>query len=496
MKQHTFGVIGGLGSLAGADLFFKLVRSEPVLAEQDAFHFLFEQHPFRDVRAPLNVTCSMTARKLYVFQMCQSLAQREVNSILLPCFASHTFREELQGELTVPIVDMMAALRRHVDRIATKGAVLGVVASDFVRRSGLFERYFADRYDIVYPGGLDQAFVMNAIYGEDGVKAGKLEGHAVEHLAHACESLQRQGVEWILPGVTELSLVCQVLQRRGYPVLDGNAIYAEHAVSFTASGPRRVFKLGIVGGVGPAATVDFMDKVVRSTPASRDQDHIKMVVEQNPQIPDRTAHLLHQEADPTVSLYATCKRLESEGASAIAIPCNTAHAFVQDIQPYLAIPIVNMLTETIAFIRSQYGTVRPVGLLATSGTIASGVYHEAATAAGITLMTPSEPFQERVMSAIYGEHGVKAGYVDGACREALREAIEHLALAGAKVIILGCTELPLIYGETTAFALANGKSVVLVDPTAVLARHCVGLAQPEKLALASETPSECVSVSA
>lgn len=493
MKQHTFGVIGGLGSLAGADLFFKLVRSEPALAEQDAFHFLFEQHPFRDVRAPLNAICSMTARKLYVFQVCQSLVQRRVNSILLPCFASHTFREELQNELSVPIVDMMVALRRHVDSIATKGAVLGVVASDFVRQSGLFEKYFADRYDIVYPSGLNQAFVMSAIYSEDGIKAGKLEGHAVEHLAHACEDLQRRGAEWILPGATELSLVCQALQRRGYPVLDGNALYAEHAVSFTAPRQRRVFKLGIVGGVGPAATVDFMDKVVRNTPASRDQDHIKMVVEQNPQIPDRTAHLLHQEADPTVSLYATCKRLESEGASAIAIPCNTAHAFVQHIQPYLAIPIVNMLTETIASIRAQYGTVRPVGLLATSGTIASRVYHDAAQAAGITLMTPTEAFQEHVMSAIYGEHGVKAGHVDGACRDSLRAAIEHLALSGAKVIILGCTELPLIYAETNAFGLANGKSVVLVDPTAVLARHCVGLAQSQASELVSEAPSECVS---
>jgi aspartate racemase len=493
MKQHTFGVIGGLGSLAGADLFFKLVRSEPVLAEQDAFHFLFEQHPFRDVRVPLNATCSMTARKLYVFQVCQSLVQRRANSILLPCFASHTFRDELQSELPIPIVDMMVALRRHVDSIATKGATLGVIASDFVRLSGLFEKYFSDRYDIIYPSGLNQAFVMSAIYGEDGIKAGKLEGHAIEHLAHACEDLQRRGAEWILPGATELSLVCQALQRRGYPVLDGNALYAEHAVSFTASRQRRVFKLGIVGGVGPAATVDFMDKVVRSTPASRDQDHIKMVVEQNPQIPDRTAHLLRQEADPTVSLYATCKRLESEGASAIAIPCNTAHAFVQHIQPYLAIPIVNMLTETIAFIRAQYGTVRPVGLLATSGTIASRVYHNAAQAAGITLMTPTDPFQEQVMSAIYGEHGVKAGHVDGACRDSLRAAIEHLALSGAKVIILGCTELPLIYAETQAFGLANGRSVVLVDPTAVLARHCVGLAQSQESKPATDALPECVS---
>ncbi|RMP70995.1 hypothetical protein ALQ17_200197 [Pseudomonas fluorescens] len=105
------------------------------------------------------------------------------------------------------------------------------------------------------------------------------------------------------------------------------------------------------------------------TPAGKDQDHIKMVVEQNPQIPDRTANLLRDETDPTLALYATCKRLESAGAQAIAIPCNTAHAFVERIQAHLRVPIVNMLSETVEWIVHTHGSGQAVGLLATSGTL-------------------------------------------------------------------------------------------------------------------------------
>ena len=204
------------------------------------------------------------------------------------------------------------------------------------------------------------------------------------------------------------------------------------------------------------------------------KDHIKMVVEQNPQIPDRTANLLRHEADPTVALYATCKRLESEGANAIAIPCNTAHAYVERIQPHLSIPIVNMLTETIGHIVGKYGKGTKVGLLATSGTVESRVYHDAA-AGQLELITPSPDFQAMVMEAIYGPTGVKAGYTQGHCAASLRAAIEHLQNKGAQVQILGCTELPLVFSQTDSFPVGSA-SVALVDPTDVLAKRCVQLA--------------------
>lgn len=201
-----------------------------------------------------------------------------------------------------------------------------------------------------------------------------------------------------------------------------------------------------------------------------------MVVEQNPQIPDRTANLLRQEADPTVAMYSTCRRLEEEGADAIAIPCNTAHAYVERIQEHLAVPIVNMLSETIDFILHRYGREVRVGLLATSGTLQSGVYHAAAERVGLSLLVPDDAAQARVMRAIYGEEGVKAGFTEGQCRDDLLAGAGQLVAQGARVLILGCTELPLILAQADGFPI-DGVQVALVDPTDVLARRCVGLAR-------------------
>ncbi|MET3190639.1 UNVERIFIED_ORG: aspartate racemase [Burkholderia sp. 1595] len=240
--------------------------------------------------------------------------------------------------------------------------------------------------------------------------------------------------------------------------------------------PLPPFKIGVVGGVGPAATVDFLAKLVASTPATRDQEHIKVVVEQNPQIPDRTAHLLGlSDADPSVAIYAACLSVLRCGASIIVMPCNTAHAYVEQLQARLRIRIVNMLDETISHIVHQYGRDIPVGLLATSGTIESAVYAKAAAKQGLTLIAPDSTHQARVMRAIYGERGIKAGFVAGDCWDDLLSAVLFLERAGAAVLILGCTELPLLLKHNPQFPIGNGH-VALVDPTLVLAQRCVELA--------------------
>ncbi|OLS64294.1 aspartate/glutamate racemase family protein [Pseudomonas putida] len=472
---RKLGIVGGLGSLAGGDLFYKLVRSRAVLEDQDRYHFLFEQHPFRDLKLPLDRGANMNARKFYVFQVCRSFEASGVDAVLLPCFASHSFRAEIQEELGIPVLDMLDALAEHLQRSVVPGTPLGVIASDFVRHSGLLERYLGGRYPLVYPSTAEQEALMQAMYGTGGVKDGHLDGLPLETLYQVCLSLQASGAQVMVPGMTELSLVCADLQRRGIATLDINEIYAGFAIREPGEERRPPFKLGIVGGVGPAATVDFMGKVVASTPAGKDQDHLKMVVEQNPQIPDRTANLLHAETDPTLALYATCKRLESAGANAIAIPCNTAHAFVERIQAHLRVPIVNMLGETVEHIRRTHGTDKVIGLLATSGTVQSQVYHQAAAQAGLQLLAPGHDYQAMVMEAIYGERGIKAGFTEGICREQLLVAAEHLCDLGAEVLILGCTELPLVLGHCEGFALGEHR-VALVDPTLVLARACVNLA--------------------
>ncbi|AHL33202.1 aspartate racemase [Pseudomonas brassicacearum] len=488
---RKLGIVGGLGSLAGGDLFYKLVKSRAVLEDQGRYHFLFEQHPFKDVLLPLDQGANMTSRKFYVFQVCKSFEASGFDAVMLPCFASHTFRAEIQEELGIPVLDMMAALTRHVRHTVAPQTTLGVIASDFVRHCGLFERHLGQHFKIVYPDADAQSGLMEAMYGLNGIKDGHLEGVPLEAVYQACLSLQAQGATVILPGMTELSLVCADLQRRGITVLDINEIYADFATLDHHQPRRPPFKLGIVGGIGPAATVDFMAKVVANTPAGKDQDHIKMVVEQNPQIPDRTANLLRDETDPTLALYATCKRLESAGANAIAMPCNTAHAFVERIQAHLRVPIVNMLTETVEWIVHRYGSGKTIGLLATSGTVQSQVYHQAARRAGLQILTPGVDYQAIVMEAIYGPRGIKAGFTQGLCKEQLLLAAEHLCELGAGVLILGCTELPLVLDHCEAFDI-NGHTVALVDPTTILALKCIALA--EKTAKPTDVPKALSSV--
>ncbi|MBF7142213.1 MULTISPECIES: aspartate/glutamate racemase family protein [Pseudomonas] len=473
--ERSLGVVGGLGDLAGVDLLAKLVSNPAVQGARDQYHFILQQDPFKGSALPLASNANLSSRMFYVFQTCQALARRSADAVLLPCFASHTFLEQLQDELDIPVIDMMAALRQHVSETLGDGGRLGVVCSDFVRHAGLFERYFGDRYTIVYPRAEHQATLMDALYGAAGIKAGHLDGEPLAQVRRACLDLREQGVDLLLPGATELSLVAPLLQQQGLPLLDANRLYADFATRGGEISRALPFKLGVVGGVGPAATVDFMGKVVRNTPASRDQDHIKMIVEQNPQIPDRTANLLRNEADPSIALYATCKRLEEEGAGAIAIPCNTAHAFVERIQPLLSIPVIHMLDETVKHVRDRYGVAAHVGLLATAGTVQSGVYQQAAERVGLQLMTPNAEFQARVMRSIYGERGIKAGFVEGECREDLLAAAQHLAEQGATILILGCTELPLVLRQADAFSL-GAYTVALVDPTEVLAQRCVAIA--------------------
>lgn len=475
-NRRRFAIVGGVGALGAADAFFKLVKALPARSASSQPDILFEQHPFREEESPGGRGASQNGRKIYVFDMIQSFAARHVDTVLLPCFLSHTFIDEIAAEATLPVVNMMEALCDYVRRYHPDVRSLGVLTSDYVRDQGLFERYFpASEWTLRYPADdVQRDCVMPAIYGPDGIKAGCLRGASVEKLLRACEDLAGQGAELILPGFSEIPVVIDVLHERGIPIIDANQIYADYAASGRAAQKARPFKIGVVGGVGPAATVDFMNKIVRNTPAKRDQEHLKVVVEQNPQIPDRTENLLGNGVDPTIALYSTCKKLEADEADIIAIPCNTAHAFVERIQPYLSIPIVNMLFETVEYIKKCCKGRTAVGLLATSGTIGSRVYHDVIVPAGFELIVPDTENQKRVMDAIYGPQGVKAGFTTGQCVDDLMQAMTSLVVRGAEIIVLGCTELPLLVERSDALPVA-GKTVVVLDPTDILAKKCVSL---------------------
>lgn len=475
-SKRKLGIVGGLGPLASADVFFKLIKATPASSDAEHADLVFEQRPFKGAGAGSAAT---TERKLYVFDMIRDFEKRGVTEVVLPCFLSHTFLHELRANTSLPIVNIVEAVRSHIVRKHPDAKRIGVLASDFVREKRLFEQYFtAPTFEVIYPHqSVDGDQVTEAIYGDEGIKSGNLRGRPVELLRAACDDLADQRVDVIVPALTEVALVAEALGPQRVPLIDSNLAYAQFVVAgqASASSSSQVFKVGVVGGLGPAATVDFLNKIVRHTPASRDQDHIKVLVEQNPQIPDRTENLIGEGIDPTVSLYATCKKLEDGGADIIAIPCNTAHAFVERIQPYLAIPIVNMLTVTVGYLRRTFPGLRDVGILATSGTIRSGVYRKALESQGLRQIEPAPALQARVMEAIYGKTGVKAGFTTGQCQDDIAAAVQGLIAQGAKVIVLGCTELPILLpgGE---FVGSSGARAQLVDPTEVLAQQCIAYA--------------------
>lgn len=263
---------------------------------------------------------------------------------------------------------------------------------------------------------------------------------------------------------------------------DGNRLEpADYAEAILCADPAplpKPFKIGMIGGLGPAATVDLYAKITKFTPAKCDQDHFKLVVEQDPTCPDRTKALLEGGTDPLLTLYDCSRRLEDDGCDCLIIPCNTAHAFAPYMQKHLGIPFINMQQATMDEIKAKLGDKARIGLMATRGTVQSGIYSAKAKAMDLPLFVPDEPNQDKVMDAIYGPVGVKAGITTGKCHDELVAAAEYLVKTyDCNVLILGCTELPLILDEGD-MEIA-GKKVFIIDPTSALARKVVRLAQEE-----------------
>lgn len=222
--------------------------------------------------------------------------------------------------------------------------------------------------------------------------------------------------------------------------------------------------VGILGGMGPAATADFYAKIIAATPATRDQDHLHVVIWADPTVPDRSAALLQGGEDPTPWLLRGARQLVAMGASFIAVPCNTAHAFFPSIEQEITVPFIHMMDETARAVELTYPSVERVGLLATSGTIASGLYQEWFARHHIEVVVPNDDLQERaVMRAI---HHVKAGEMGPDTTALLAEAGAYLVAHGAEALIAGCTELPLVFRDGDA-------AVPVIDPTQVLAEAVV-----------------------
>ena len=199
--------------------------------------------------------------------------------------------------------------------------------------------------------------------------------------------------------------------------------------------------VGIIGGMGPGATALLFQKIIDHTDAKMDADHIHILIDNRPSIPDRTAAILNRDDTPVRKICESGKRLEEMGAELIAIPCNTSHYFYPYIQENLDVPVINMLEETAKECKKL--GFASVGVLATTGTKNTGIYEQALRAQGLQTIYPDEAGQEVLMSIIYDY--VKAGKpVTG---EIFKEQLEDMESKGAQAFVLGCTELPIVFSD-------------------------------------------------
>jgi len=221
--------------------------------------------------------------------------------------------------------------------------------------------------------------------------------------------------------------------------------------------------IGVLGGLGPWATLDFFEKLLRESPARRDQDHFRILIDDNPKIPDRTPAILGRGEDPTPALIATARNLERAGASFLVIPCNTAHAFYEPIQAAVSIPVLHIMEEVAAAARSEVKDLTTVGVLATIGTLHAQLYHRVFARRDITVLVPPPADQKLVDRGIYQ---VKAGEMGPEVTRPLVSVAEGLIARGAQALVLGCTELPFVLKSPHV-------SVPLLDSNLVLARAAV-----------------------
>ena len=221
--------------------------------------------------------------------------------------------------------------------------------------------------------------------------------------------------------------------------------------------------IGILGGMGPLATADLFRKITLLTDASCDNDHIRVYIDSNARIPDRTAAILSGGPDPVPEMRAALRSLEACGADCIIMPCNTAHYFLPRLQSQTRLPFISMLEATAKTCAAQYPG-RTAAILATKGTLATGLYENALDAQGDRFVVPDEAEKDVLMHLIYDV--VKASKPLAPEQDAWQTLLNGLRARGADYFILGCTELPII-------ADTLPQSGPFVDPTAELARAAI-----------------------
>jgi aspartate racemase len=229
--------------------------------------------------------------------------------------------------------------------------------------------------------------------------------------------------------------------------------------------------VGILGGMGPAATLDLISKILKHTPATVEQDHLRILVDINPKVPDRVAAILEGKKDIIPVLTGMAQGLERMGADLLAISCNNAHYYWEAVREAVKIPVLHMIRETASALSNTSPSPPRAGLLATSAMIRIGLYEHILKEAGIATMVPTQLMQERLTEVILG---VKGNVDPRELKSLLDEPIAEMAARGVNDIVIGCTEIPIV------LPFSNTHGIRFWDATEILAMAILRDAFPPK----------------
>ncbi len=223
--------------------------------------------------------------------------------------------------------------------------------------------------------------------------------------------------------------------------------------------------IGVLGGMGPLATVDFFNKVISETPAKGDADHVPMLIQSDPRIAPRPAAILDEGRSPLPELLAGRDRLISAGAKALVMPCNTAHFWYADLLEGCSVPFLSIVEASVNELSLMANAGSAIGIIATRATLSAQIFDPALVRSGYTVMLPDEVVMNTLV--LPGIEFVKAGDILRG-GQLIEEAVRALLNQGARAVILACTETPLALD-----ALKSPLRIHCVDSTAALARCCV-----------------------
>jgi aspartate racemase len=227
--------------------------------------------------------------------------------------------------------------------------------------------------------------------------------------------------------------------------------------------------VGILGGMGPEATVDLMQRIIRLTPALDDADHIRCIVDNNPKVPSRIKAIIDGDGeDPGPCIADMGRRLEAWGADFLAIACNTAHHYFDAVQQAVAIPVINLIDQVADYVQTHFPDAGKVGLLASPAVAMTGLYARRFRRMGVDDVWPDRDHQDRLLGII---QSIKQGDTGSQVRAGYTQVGDNLRQKGAAIAIVACTELS---------ALGEKLPIQTVDAADVLAMEIVRVATNRK----------------